>query len=121
MRFVYVGLGGAAGALARYGLVLTVGTRSFPWATLGINLTGSFALGVVLTVAADRGWSPETVAAVAIGFLGAYTTFSTFSWETFSLVDTDRVVAAALYVGASVTLGILAAWAGHLAAEAVLA
>jgi CrcB protein len=117
VKIVLVAVAGAAGALTRYAIATWVGPRSFPWATLGINVTGSFALGLVLTVAAARGWSPEAVAAVAVGFLGAYTTFSTFSWEAFSLAHTDRVLAAGLYVGTSVVLGLLAARLGYAAGE----
>src|SRR5688500_1374309 len=94
VRYVVVALAGAAGALARYAIGLAVGPQSFPWATLGINVSGSFALGVGLTVAASHGWSPELVAAVAVGFLGAYTTFSTFAFESFDLAHTGRVVTA---------------------------
>jgi fluoride exporter len=119
MRFLYVGVAGALGALSRYGIGLAVGPRSFPWATLGINVSGSFALGALLTVATHRGWAPETVGAVAVGFLGAFTTYSTFAWESFSLARADRVLMAGLYVGASVVLGILAAGVGYAAAEAV--
>jgi CrcB protein len=120
VRFLYVAVAGALGALARYGIGLWVGPRSFPWATLGINVSGSFALGVVLTVAAGRGWSPETVAAVAVGFLGAYTTFSTFAFESFTLARTDRAMTAAAYVAASVVVGILAARVGYVVGDAVL-
>jgi CrcB protein len=118
VRFVYVALAGACGALARYGIGLAVGPRSFPWATFAINVTGSFALGVVLTVAAAKGWSAEAVAAVAVGFLGAYTTFSTFSFESFTLAHTGRTLAAGVYVASSVVLGLLAARAGFAVAQA---
>jgi CrcB protein len=113
VRFVYVALAGACGSLARYGIALAVGPRSFPWATFAVNVSGSFALGVVLTVAVAKGWSNEAVAAVAVGFLGAYTTFSTFSFETFSLAHTGRSLTAGAYVAASVALGIAAARAGY--------
>jgi CrcB protein len=119
VRFVLVGLAGAVGSLSRYGIGLAVGERSFPWTTLAINVTGSFLLGVVLTVAADRGWPPEAVAAVGTGFLGAYTTYSTFAWETFSLGRSDRYAAAAAYLVVSVVLGIAAAAAGYATARAL--
>jgi CrcB protein len=120
VRFLYVAVAGALGSLTRYSIGLAVGPRSFPWATLAINITGSFALGVVLTVAAGRGWTPETVAAVAVGFLGAYTTYSTFAFESFSLAHTGRAVTAAGYVAASVAVGILAARLGFGLGQAVL-
>ena len=114
MRVVLVGLAGAAGALARYGIGLAVGARSFPWATLGINVSGSFVLGVVLALSLERGWSENTTVPIAVGFLGAYTTFSTFSYETFTLARTDRAPAAMLYVAVSVVAGVLAAGAGYV-------
>jgi len=116
VKVLLVGIAGAAGALARYGISLAVGGRSFPWSTLGINITGSFLLGFLLAFGVDRGWSESTTVPLAVGFLGAYTTFSTFSYETFTLARTDRALLAAVYVGMSVIGGFLAAAVGyHLA------
>jgi len=112
VRAVLVAVAGAAGALVRYGIASAVGSRGFPWATLAINVSGSFLLGLVLTVAQGRGWSPNLTTPVAVGFLGAYTTFSTFAWEGLDLGRDDRLGVAALYVAASVVLGLLAAAAG---------
>ena len=117
MRAALVGLAGAAGALARYGLGLAVGVRSFPWATLGINLAGSFLLGLLLTAAVERRWPDTATVPLAVGFLGAFTTFSTFSFETYTLARTDRVATAAVYVAVSVVGGVLAAAAGYAAAR----
>src|SRR5436853_4967308 len=120
MRALLVALAGALGALARYGLGLAVGPVTFPWVTLVINVSGAFVLGAVLTLAPARHWSPNLSAPIAVGFLGAYTTFSTFSWETFVLGRVDgRWASAALYVAASVVLGIAAAWAGQNVARSV--
>ena len=119
MKVVLVGIAGAAGALARYGIGLAVGGRSFPWSTLGINLSGSFVLGFVLAFGLERGWSETTTVPLAIGFLGAYTTFSTFSYETFTLARTDRAALAAIYVAVSVVGGALAAFAGYTLARRV--
>ena len=107
-----VAIAGAAGAVTRYGIGRAVGERSFPWATLVINVTGSFLLGLVLGVAMARGWSPTVVAGLGTGFLGAYTTYSTFSFETFDLARQERVGAAAAYVAVSIACGIAAAGAG---------
>ncbi|WP_421119985.1 fluoride efflux transporter FluC [Aquihabitans daechungensis] len=112
MRFVLVGVAGAAGALCRYGIGVAVGERSFPWSTLAINIVGSFLLGLVLTVATARGWPVEVTAPVAVGFIGSFTTFSTFSWEALTLSRGDRVGAAAAYIAVSVVLGLLAAVLG---------
>lgn len=112
-------LAGAAGALSRYGIGVAVGVRSFPWATLGINLTGSFVLGVLLTLGAERGWPETTTVPLAVGFLGAYTTFSTFSFETQTMLRTGRTTAAVVYVGVSMIGGIVAAALGYAAANAL--
>ncbi|CAN5625875.1 hypothetical protein BH10ACT2_BH10ACT2_20580 [soil metagenome] len=117
MRVALVALAGATGALARYAIWLAVGARSFPWPTLAINLSGSLLLAFVLTFGTERGWSPSVTVPLAIGFLGAYTTFSTFSYETFALVRNHRAALAAIYVAVSVAGGILAALAGYGAAR----
>lgn len=113
MTWLYVGLAGAAGAVTRYGISQSVGPRMFPFATLTINITGSLLLGFVLTIGALGRLSPQATTAIAIGFLGAYTTFSTFSWELFTLGRTDRLVAGVLYLALSVVLGVLAAGVGY--------
>jgi CrcB protein len=119
MKVALVAVAGAAGALARYGVGVAVGVRSFPWATLGINLTGSFLLGVVITVGTERGWPETTTVPIAVGFLGAYTTFSTFSFETYTLLRTDRAAVAMVYVAASIVGGIVAAALGYVTARAL--
>ena len=119
MKIFLVAVAGAAGALTRYGIATVIGVRAFPWATLAINVSGSFVLGMLLTAGIQRGWPENTVIPLSVGFLGAYTTFSTFSYETFTLGRADRIVSAAIYVGVSVTGGILAACAGYLLARRV--
>jgi CrcB protein len=111
-----VALGGALGALARYGVANAIGARSFPWATLVINVAGSFVLGLVLAGAAGR-WPAAVSFFVTVGFLGAFTTFSTFSFEAVQLVRDGRAAAAGAYVAASVVLGLLASAAGYVAAR----
>lgn len=113
VTWLLVVLGGAAGAAARYGIGLAVGPQGFPWATLGINVVGSFLIGVVLTVGALGRLGPQATTALAVGFLGAFTTYSTFSWEALVLGRTHRVVPAVLYLMASVGLGLAAAAAGY--------
>jgi CrcB protein len=119
VKFLLVAIAGAAGAVTRYGINRAVGVRSFPWATLAINLTGSFVLALVLTAATARRWSPELTTAVTVGFLGAYTTFSTFTFEALSLERTDRLLWAIAYVVVSVAVGLLAAAAGVSAGRAL--
>ena len=112
-----IAIAGAAGALCRYGLGVAIGVRSFPWTTLGINLTGSLLFGFIVAFSAERGWSSTTTLPITIGFLGAYTTFSTFSYEAFKMIDNDRVAAAMAYIVASVLGGVLLAAAGYTAAR----
>ncbi len=117
MTAVLVAVLGAAGALSRYGIGRAVGVTSFPWATLGINVAGSFAIGVLLVAGPSR-LSDATVTGLAVGFLGAFTTFSTFGYETQTLLRTGRTSAAASYVVASVVLGVGAAALGYAAGRA---
>jgi CrcB protein len=113
MTWFLVAVAGAAGAAARYGVGLAVGVRTFPFATFGINVAGSFLLGLLLTVGAAGRLSAQNTTALAVGFLGAFTTYSTFSWETFTLGRTDRLGLATLYVAVSLAAGVLAAAAGY--------
>lgn len=111
MKLLLVALLGAAGAMSRYGIGSAVGTTSFPWATLGINVVGCLALGVVLAVGPVR-WSPEVTAGIGVGFLGGFTTFSAFGVEAQSLLRDERLGAAAAYVALSVVIGVAAAYVG---------
>lgn len=112
-----VGLGGAAGAVSRY---LVSGwvqgwlrQTTFPYGTLAVNLTGSFLIGLLFTLAGERGWlSPDARLLAMIGFLGAYTTFSTFSVETVLLLRTGEIARALLNVGANNLFCLLGAWLG---------
>lgn len=113
MSYVLVALAGAVGALSRYGIGRAVGVRSFPWVTLGINLAGSFALGWVIQRSVQRAWSADVSAGIAAGFLGAFTTYSTFSNEVVTLLRTDRAGAALTYLALSVIGGIATAAAGY--------
>ena len=112
MVYVAVAVAGALGALARYWVGVAVGTLAFPWTTLGINITGSFLLGLVLGLAPGR-WDTTTTTAATVGFLGAFTTFSTFAFETLTLLREGRTAAAAAYAVASVVVGVLAAAGGY--------
>jgi CrcB protein len=118
-----VGAGGFLGANARYlaGLWVTHHWESaFPLGTLLINVTGSFVLGFYLTGPAKptRGRSTSRLF-VATGFLGAYTTFSTFSYEAVRLVQHGQPISALAYVSASLIVGLAAAVAGLTAAHAL--
>ncbi len=111
-RYLVVGLGGFVGAIARYAIGVWVETfwrREFPLATFLINITGCFIIGFFLTLAAVRvPMDPHLRLLIATGFVGAYTTFSTFEYETTRLTETGAFGWAALNVIASVVVGFLA-------------
>ena len=117
-----IALGGALGAPARYGVaqLVHVANGGFPLATFCINVSGSFALGLVVVVLLDRFPTTRHVRPfVATGFLGAYTTYSTFAVETDVLVKDGHAAVAIAYAVASLVAGFLAVWAGVWAARAV--
>lgn len=118
MRPLLVGLAGAAGALTRWGVQSALGLA--PWTTVGINIVGSLLLGLLAGAAAGR--IPEAVRlAVGTGFLGAFTTFSTFSLDVAHELDGGRAGRAAAVVTASVVLGVVAALLGERIGRAALA
>jgi len=108
-------VGSALGAPARYLLDQLVSSRherAFPWGTFVVNVSGSFLLGLLVSVAASGGVQPWLLAAVGTGFLGSYTTFSTYAWETLRLVEDGAVLVAFLNLGGSVVAGAAAAAVG---------
>lgn len=120
MTAVAVAVAGAAGALLRWRIGVAIGVRSFPWATLAVNLAGCFALAAVLAGPGASRWSPTTTTAVAVGLLGAFTTFSTFGYETFTFLRTDQPGRAAAYVGLSLAGGLAATALGWAVGRALL-
>lgn len=118
MRFVWVGVGGAVGSVIRYAIGLTTPRSVFPWATLLINVSGSFFLGLFLTWALGR-LPPSIITPMTVGVLGGFTTFSTFAWEAFFLTRTGRTGLAVMYLLLSVVGGLLAAWMGYVTGRAV--
>jgi fluoride exporter len=123
LQLLAIAGGGALGALARFFLsngVYRLLGRDFPWGTLSVNLLGSFAMGLLFVLLLERSLAgPEVRAALLIGFLGSFTTFSTFSLETLTLVEQGEMLRALLNVGVSVVLCIGACWAGIIAARAL--
>jgi len=113
--------GGALGAVARFGLSNGVYRwlgRDFPWGTLVVNALGSFLMGLLFVLLLERSlFGPEVRAAVLVGFLGAFTTFSTFSIETLSLVEQGEPLRALLNIAASVLICLLACWGGIVSAR----
>jgi len=118
-KYWMVGLGGFMGAIARFwigGYVSAkMGTR-FPYATFLINCTGSFFIGFIVTLLAEKThWSPNCRYLIPIGFIGAYTTFSTFEYETFRVIQDGELLIAFLNVALSVIVGFFAVWMGVIA------
>ena len=121
-NFLLVGLGGALGSMLRYGCNLVIGFKPFPLATLFINTTGSFIIGMAVAYALKN----ETFAAnwrlfLATGICGGFTTFSAFSLENLQLFENGKFGMLALYISASILLGVAAAWLGFKAANFVTA
>jgi CrcB protein len=109
---------GAVGALLRYEAELHVRRHlrpAFPWGTLIINVSGAFVLGLLTGLADHRGVPTAVLTVVGTGLLGAFTTFSTFAFDTVSLAERGRIGGAAANVGASILLGLGAAALGILA------
>ncbi|MEP6925458.1 MAG: fluoride efflux transporter CrcB [Pyrinomonadaceae bacterium] len=115
-KYLAVAFGGALGAMARYLITYSFVSRffaPFPFATFFINVSGSFLIGFILTLIVERYTiSDYWRLFFAVGFLGAYTTFSTFEFETLSLVRGRDFFNAALYVFLSFVVGFLAVCAG---------
>jgi CrcB protein len=116
MPYLAVAVGGALGAMARYWMYNAwqkLAEHSFPYITLLVNVFGSLLIGVVFVLLVERGaLSLEWRNVISVGFLGGFTTFSTFSLDALSLLEQGEIVLALLYVLASVLVCILAAWLG---------
>jgi len=111
-KLALLALAGSLGTLARYGLAGLVHRydgASFPWGTLAVNVTGCFLVGLLAALFESR-WpvTGETRVILLVGFMGAFTTFSTFGWESVRMVQTGEWAKAALYIGASLLVGLVA-------------
>ncbi len=118
-----VAAGGAAGALARYGLsgwIHGLVDTTFPLGTLVVNAVGSFAMGVFLSFFEGTAMTPEVRSMVTIGFLGAFTTFSTFSYETVMLLEGGEWGRGAVYLVGNLALGLAGVVAGFALASLAL-
>lgn len=121
---VAIGIAGALGALARYGLDGVVSRRltasSFPWGTFVVNVSGAFVLGLLMTLMTEQlTTAPWLRAALTIGLLGAYTTFSTLSYETYRLLEDGAVGLAAANMLGSMAAGLFAVYLGVVAGRAL--
>jgi CrcB protein len=116
VRILLIAVFGAIGTLARYGLQGLVQVRmggTFPYGTLLINLSGCFFLGLIGQYTLNRMViSPEMRMAIAVGFFGGFTTFSSFGWETAKMLEAGEWLRATTYVAASVVFGLILSVAG---------
>lgn len=118
MRYLLILLGGGIGSLARYVAGSAIMTRfgsRFPLGTMAVNVTGSFLIGLLMTLLTER-WQPHPNwrLLLVVGFLGGYTTFSSFEWETFSAVREGGFWIGLANVVGSVAFGYAAVWLGAL-------
>jgi CrcB protein len=120
-KYLFIAAGGALGSILRYWIGSTIsgrmGTR-FPYGTLVINLSACLILGFALTYFGKRAdLSPAWRFLIPIGFIGAYSTFSSYEWETLSTMRSGAFLLAALYAVGSLVLGLAATWCGTVVAD----
>jgi CrcB protein len=122
-KYLLIALGGGLGSIARYWVGSTVGGRMgirFPFGTLVVNITACAVIGFTLTWFGERAEvSPVWRYLLAVGFIGAYSTFSTYEWETLSTLRSGAFALASLYAVGSMALGLAATWCGAALAEAI--
>jgi fluoride exporter len=124
LKYVMVGVGGCVGSILRFWLGSYIGGKMgtrFPYGTFVINITGSFLIGFILAVLTVKTqWNPNWRYLIPIGFLGGYTTFSSFEYETLRTFQDGQLGLGLLYVGLSVCVGFVAVWGGVMAGRAIL-
>jgi fluoride exporter len=122
-KYLLIAIGGALGSVARYWVGSTVGSRmgfKFPYGTLIVNITACLVIGFTLTYLGRRAdLNPAWRFLIPVGFIGAYSTFSTYEWETLATLRSGAVLLAILYAGGSLILGLIAVWGGSMLAEAL--
>lgn len=122
-KYLLIGIGGALGTIARYWVGSTIGSRmgiKFPYGTLVVNITACLVLGFTLTYMGKRAdLNPAWRLLLPVGFIGAYSTFSTYEWETLSTIRSGAFALAALYAVGSLVVGLAAVWCGAALAEAL--
>ena len=120
-KYFLIAFGGALGAMLRYWVGSTIASRmgtKFPYGTFVINITACVIIGFSLTFLSRRAdLNPAWRFLVPVGFIGAYSTFSTYEWETLSTVRTGAFLLAAFYAISSLILGLAAVWGGSVIAE----
>ncbi len=122
-KYFFIALGGSLGSLTRYWVGTAIAGRlgtKFPYGTFVINITACIIIGFSLAFLGRRtSFNPALRYLIPVGFVGAYSTFSTFEWETFQNLQIGSYLTAGLYVGLSIVLGLLAVWCGVIAGRAV--
>ncbi len=113
MDFLWVGAGGALGAILRFGLSRVFSSVGMPWGVFAINIVGSFLLGLVLGQQMKHGLSSNTMFFLATGLLGAFTTFSALSWENLQLWERGSYAILIASVVGQIVLGTLGLWWGR--------
>ncbi|MGC1461617.1 MAG: fluoride efflux transporter CrcB [Terracidiphilus sp.] len=120
-KYLLIALGGAAGSIARYWVGSTIAGRigaRFPYGTFVINITACVIIGFALTFLGKRAdLSAAWRYLIPVGFIGAYSTFSTYEWETLSTLRSGAFFLAALYAFGSLLLGLVAVWGGAVLAD----
>lgn len=120
-KYLLIGLGGALGSVARYWVGSTISGRvgaRFPYGTFAINMTACVIIGFALTLLDKRaGMNPAWRYLIPVGFVGAYSTFSTYEWETLSTMRSGAFAMAAVYALGSLVLGLVAVWGGAALGE----
>jgi CrcB protein len=106
-----VAVGAAIGGVSRY-MIATMFNKTFPFGTLGINISGCFVIGIVAALCHKHNWPMDVRLFLTVGFCGGYTTFSAFSLETITLMEQGHAVEAFSYVALSVVLSLAAAFGG---------
>ena len=113
-NLLLVGLGGSIGSMARYAVSLLIRSKSFPYATLSVNIIGSFIIGVVFAMSIkETGLSNNWRLFLATGICGGFTTFSAFSLENMELLQNGKIGMALSYIIFSILLGIIATFLGY--------
>ena len=122
-KYFFIALGGSLGSVARYWVGSTIAGRmgtKFPYGTLVINITACVIIGFSLALLGNRTeLNPAWRFLVPIGFVGAYSTFSTFEWEIFANLQTGAFLIASSYVVLSLVFGLIGVWGGVLMARAL--
>ncbi|MDI3546472.1 MAG: fluoride exporter [Halanaerobiales bacterium] len=121
IKLIYIGLGGFFGAVSRYSISKWVESRwdsTLPFGTLIVNVLGSFLLGFLMTFFLEKGFSqPHLRVALTTGFLGALTTFSTFSYETMMLLEDKEILFAGINILANLIMGLIFVMIGIIIAR----